>query len=56
VQVGDMITVSAGGQVLTRFTDTQHPYLTGAFGFYTEDARVVFDRVRLDQLPAPQAG
>ena len=55
VQVGGMITVSAGGQVLTRFTDTQHPYVTGAFGFYTEDARAVFDRVRLDQLPAPPA-
>ncbi|HMD94766.1 MAG TPA: glycosyltransferase [Trebonia sp.] len=55
VQVGGQITVSADGQVLTRFTDTQDPYLSGAFGFYTEDAQAVFDHVRIDQLPAPPA-
>ena len=55
VQVGDQITVAADGQVLTRFTDTQHPYLSGAYGFYAEDAWAVFDRIRVDQLPAPPA-
>ena len=39
VQVGNQITVSADGRLLTHFTDTQRPYLTGEFGFYCEDAQ-----------------
>jgi len=51
VQIGNRITVSADGQVLTHFTDTQDPYLTGAVGFYTEDAQAIFDHIRVAQLP-----
>ena len=52
VQVGNQITVSADGHLLTQFTDTQRPYLTGAFGMYCEDAHAQFDHIRLTQLPA----
>ena len=56
VQVGNRITVSADGHLLTQFTDTQRPYLTGAFGMYCEDAQAQFDHIRLARLPAsPQA-
>ncbi len=55
VQVGNQITVSADGRLLTHFTDTQRPYLTGALGFYCEDAQASFSQVRLLQLPPPQA-
>jgi cellulose synthase/poly-beta-1,6-N-acetylglucosamine synthase-like glycosyltransferase len=56
VQAGNQITVSADGHLLTQFTDTQRPYLTGAFGMYCEDAHAQFDHIRLTQLPAsPQA-
>jgi hypothetical protein len=51
VQVGDQITVSADGQVLTHFTDTENPYLSGAIGFYSEDAQAAFDQFRVVQLP-----
>ena len=51
VQVGNQITVSADGQVLTHFTDTENPYLSGAVGFYTEDAQAAFDQLRIAQLP-----
>jgi 1,2-diacylglycerol 3-beta-glucosyltransferase len=51
VQVGDHITVSADGQVLTHFTDAENPYLSGAIGFYTEDAQAAFDQLRVVQLP-----
>jgi hypothetical protein len=51
VQVGDQITVSADGQVLAHFTDTENPYLSGAIGFYTEDAQAAFDQFRVVQLP-----
>jgi hypothetical protein len=53
VQTGGQITVSADGQVLTRFTDTSRPYLSGAIGFYCEDARVTFDDIRIQQLQPP---
>jgi len=55
IQVGNEITVSADGRLLTHFTDTERPYLTGAFGFYCEDAQASFSQIRLLQLPAPQA-
>lgn len=42
---GATITVTINGRQVTRFTDRERPYLGGRFGFYTEDARVVFDRV-----------
>ncbi len=45
-QTGATITVAADGKVLTTFTDTERPYLTGKLGFYTEDAEVIFDTVK----------
>jgi cellulose synthase/poly-beta-1,6-N-acetylglucosamine synthase-like glycosyltransferase len=51
-QSGARITVFADGRLLTRFTDNERPYLSGAFGFYTEDAVARFDQVRVSQLPA----
>jgi 1,2-diacylglycerol 3-beta-glucosyltransferase len=53
VQIGNQITLTADGKLLTRFTDEQRPYLAGAFGFYAEDSQAHFDRVLLYQLPAP---
>jgi hypothetical protein len=54
VQAGNRITVSADGRLLTQFTDTQRPYLTGAFGMYCEDAHAQFDHIRLTEPPASQ--
>jgi 1,2-diacylglycerol 3-beta-glucosyltransferase len=58
-QIGNRITVSADGHVLTQFTDTQRPYLSGAFGFYSEDAVASLGHIRLSPLqpigaPQPQ--
>ena len=39
------ITVHLDGTLLTTFTDTERPYLSGRVGFYSEDARVAFDNV-----------
>lgn len=50
VQIGNQIDVSADGQLLTRFTDTQQPYLNGALGVYSEDAAAQFDHIRLHAL------
>lgn len=56
VQIGDQMTVSADGHLLAQFTDTRHAYMTGAFGFYSEDAQVRFDHVHLFRLlGSPQA-
>jgi hypothetical protein len=55
VQVGNEITVSADGRLLTHFTDTQRPYMTGALGFYCEDAQTSFSQIRLGRLPPAQA-
>jgi cellulose synthase/poly-beta-1,6-N-acetylglucosamine synthase-like glycosyltransferase len=55
VQVGNQITVSADGRLLTHFTDTQRPYLNGEFGFYCEDAQTSFSQIRLLHLPPPGA-
>ena len=55
VQVGNRITVSADGRLLTHYTDIQRPYLAGAFGFYCEDAQTHFSQVTLLQLPPGQA-
>ncbi|HXL18903.1 MAG TPA: hypothetical protein VN961_15425, partial [Streptosporangiaceae bacterium] len=56
VQIGSRMTVSADERLLVRFADTKQPYLTGAFGFYSEDAQARFDHIRIFQLPAPAAG
>ncbi len=41
-QSGNTSVVSVDGKVLTRFTDRERPYTGGAIGLYTEDARVRF--------------
>jgi hypothetical protein len=56
VQIGDLITVSGDGQMLTRFTDTQQAYLRGSFGAYSEDSDARFWDIRVGALrfgPAP---
>jgi 1,2-diacylglycerol 3-beta-glucosyltransferase len=55
VQIGNEITVSADGHRLARFTDRQRPYLSGAFGVYSEDSLARFWRIQLDPLPGSQA-
>ena len=39
------ISVLLDGYHLVTFTDTEKPYLDGKIGFYTEDAKVVFDNI-----------
>ena len=56
VQIGDQITVSADGHLLTQFTDTQQAYLTGAFGLYSEDAQARFGHIRLAPASRLAAG
>jgi hypothetical protein len=51
VQVGDLVTVSADGHLLTQFHDTQQPLLSGAFGLYCEDSDVRFSDIRVIELP-----
>jgi 1,2-diacylglycerol 3-beta-glucosyltransferase len=46
-QAGPTITVRADGHLLTRFTDTQRPYLTGALGLYCEDSVAQFQAVHI---------
>ena len=47
IRVNDnTITVRVDGEILTTFTDTERPYMSGSVGFYTEDARVAFDNIR----------
>ena len=53
VQTGDQVTVSGDGQLLARFTDTQRPYLRGAFGLYSEDSDAQFSDIRVSPLPGP---
>jgi hypothetical protein len=55
VQIGNEITVSADGHRLAQFTDTQRPYLSGAFGVYSEDSLARFWGIRLNPLPGSQA-
>jgi hypothetical protein len=52
VQSGNQITVSADGHLLTQFTDTQRPYLGGAFGVYSEDSVARFSSIQLTPLAA----
>jgi len=44
-QNGATITVNVDGHPLTTFTDNERPYLSGAYSFCTEDARVAYDNV-----------
>ena len=56
VQVGDQITVSGDGHLLTRFTDTRQAYLRGSFGAYSEDSDARFSDIRVRALPVPAPG
>jgi hypothetical protein len=49
-QVGPVMTIRADGHLLTRFTDTQRPYLTGALGLYCEDSLAQFRAIGIRQL------
>ncbi len=51
VKIGNQITVSGDGRLLTRFTDTQGPYPSGAFGAYAEDSTARFSHIVLKPLP-----
>ena len=55
VQSGNQITVSADGHLLTQFTDTQRPYLSGAFGVYSEDSVARFSHIQLTPLRIMQS-
>jgi hypothetical protein len=55
VQSGNQITVSADGRLLTQFTDTQRPYLSGAFGVYSEDSVARFSHIQLTPLRIMQS-
>ena len=46
-QTGPTITVRADGHLLTRFTDTQRPYLTGSLGLYCEDSVARFGAIHI---------
>jgi 1,2-diacylglycerol 3-beta-glucosyltransferase len=48
-QTGPTITIRADGHLLTRFTDTQRPYLTGSLGMYCEDSVARFEAVHIRQ-------
>jgi hypothetical protein len=50
---GDASTVAVDGEVLSRFTDAERPYRSGAVGVYAEDARAEFDAVEVRPLGAP---
>ena len=41
-QRGALIEAAVNGRRLVRFTDTEHPYLSGRVGLYCEDAAVTF--------------
>lgn len=45
--VGTTMRVWADGALLATFTDGQRPYVDGAIGLYSEDARVRFDDIRV---------
>jgi 1,2-diacylglycerol 3-beta-glucosyltransferase len=46
-QTGATITIRADGHLLTRFTDTQRPYLTGSLGLYCEDSHARFEAIHI---------
>jgi hypothetical protein len=49
-QVGNTVRVSANGEILTKFTDTERPYGAGSVGFYAEDAHVNFDDIAVGSI------
>lgn len=49
-QVGTTMTVWANGELLTKVTDNERPYTSGALGFYNEDAKTFFDNVEATAL------
>ena len=51
VQSGSEIVLWGDGRQLTRYVDTEDPYLDGSIGLYTEDAAVSFDRVTATVQP-----
>jgi len=50
VQAGPTMTVRVDGRLLTRFTDTDDPYLGGRVGMYVEDAVAQFAAVHADPV------
>ncbi|MEA2475942.1 MAG: hypothetical protein QOC87_141 [Actinomycetota bacterium] len=44
-QVGASINITVDGKRLVHFVDHKHPYLHGAVGAYTEDAKVFYDNI-----------
>ena len=55
VQAGNQITVSADGRVLTKYIDTERPYVTGGFGLYAEDSVASFRAIHVQPLPGAAA-
>ena len=51
IQLGDRMVVSADDHLLASVRDTDHPYRSGAIGFYTEDAKARFALVSAAALP-----
>ncbi|WP_250287123.1 family 16 glycoside hydrolase [Frankia sp. CiP1_Cm_nod2] len=47
---GNIVQVSVDGASTVRFQDTEHPYLSGAVGLYSEDAVVEFRGMRAQSL------
>jgi hypothetical protein len=43
--VGASINITVDGKRLVHFVDHKHPYLHGAVGAYTEDAKVFYDNI-----------
>jgi hypothetical protein len=50
-QLGPTMTASVDGRMLTRFTDDERPYVRGAAGLYSEDARVRFSGIEITAVP-----
>ena len=48
-QTGPTITIRANGHLLTQFTDTKRPYLTGSIGLYCEDSLARFEAIHIRQ-------
>ena len=49
-QVGNSMTISANGKLLTQFVDAERPYTSGAVGVYNEDAKTYFDDIEVAAL------
>ena len=56
VQVQNVITVYAGGRLITAFTDAQNPYTKGRIGLYNEDSNVRFADVAVAPVSVDDAG